>query len=63
LSFEIVATQRSTAVTKSAYAISSDGAVTPANLAITSSISDAPITTRIAKPETGLFEEPIRPAM
>lgn len=33
----------------------------PAPIAAT--ISDAPSTARMASPETGLFEEPIRPAM
>lgn len=63
LSFEIVATQSSTAVTNSAYAIICGTPGAPALRAIASTTSDAPSTERIASPETGLFDDPIKPAM
>lgn len=63
LSFEIVATQSSTAVTKSAYATSCVAPDRPLLFAIASTSKEAPNTAKIASPETGLFDDPIRPAI
>src|SRR5580698_4190073 len=63
LSFAIVATHNRIAVTNNEYATSACPSATTFEPASASSNNDAPITARIAKPETGLFEEPINPAI
>jgi hypothetical protein len=64
LSFEIVATLMTIAVTNSANATSAAVEVRIAGPCVSaSSSSEAPRTVRIARPDTGEFDEPIRPAM
>jgi len=63
LSFEMTATAKTMAVTIRAKAITEGSAGTPA-MASTPSISrEAMMMARMPTPDTGLFDEPIRPAM
>ncbi len=56
--------ENTTAVTNSAKATRpGPEAAVSSGFATTTSSSAAPITTRIPKPETGLFEAPMSPAM
>ena len=63
MSLEMTATAKTTAVTIRAKAMIDGSAGTPA-IAMTPSISrEAMMMARMPTPETGLLDEPIRPAM